>query len=114
MGSEVEICGWGPRRPAVQAQDAIQYRQMWTFRRDHKSVGDNETFVQLIRVAMEDDDLRSQLVCILSLDTFNRQSALNSFLEEMRLKQAPQEFIVAIGSFLDDCVAERALAILKG
>ena len=87
---------------------------MRIFRKKHKSVSDNETFVRLIQAAMEDEELRSQLVGILSLDSFNRQSALNRFLVEMRLKQAPQEFVAAIASFLDDGVAEKALAILKG
>jgi hypothetical protein len=31
----------------------------------------------------------------------------------MRLKQAPQEVIAAIASFLDDCVAKKTLDILK-
>jgi len=86
---------------------------MVSFRKKHESVGDNETFVRLIQAAMEDQELQSKLVAILSLDKFSRKSVLNTFLGEMRLKQAPQEFVAAIASLLDDGIAKRALEILK-
>jgi len=74
--------------------------------------GDDETFVRLIQVAGEDAEIKKQILGFLSLDNFNRKSALNTFIHEMRLKGAPREFVSAIACFLDDGVAERALAIL--
>jgi len=86
---------------------------MKPFGKKKDSVGENEPFVNLIRVAQEDDKIRSQLLGILSLDKFNRKSALNTLLEDMRLKGAPEEFVSAITCLLDDDVAEKALEILS-
>lgn len=77
------------------------------------SAGDNETFVLLIQVAREDPEIRDQLLTILSLESLKRRSALCTLLKDLKLKQAPQEFVSAIACFLDDSVAEKALAILK-
>ena len=78
-----------------------------------KFIGENEPLVTLIRVAQEDVEIKRHLLAILSQNKFNRESILNSYLEELRLKQAPQEFISAIACLLDDDVAEKALEILK-
>lgn len=83
-------------------------------RKETRSVGENKTFVNLIRVAQEDPKIRAKLLKILSLDKFHRESLLNTSLEEMRLKGAPKEFVSAISTLLDDAVAQRALEILGG
>ena len=75
-------------------------------------IGDNEEFVTLIQVARENEDIRNQLLVILSQDAFNRASIINSFIEDMRIKNAPKELISAIACLLDDDVAERAREIL--
>lgn len=77
-----------------------------------KSISEDETFVTLIRVAQEDVEVRKQLLSILSLDSFNRKSALNSFINEMRLRKAPKDFVAAIANLLDDAVAEKALEVI--
>ena len=77
-----------------------------------KFIGENEPLVTLIRVAQEDVEIKRHLLSILSQNKFNRESILNSYLEELRLKQAPQEFISAIACLLDDDVAEKVLEIL--
>jgi len=79
-----------------------------------KSVADDEMFVSVIRVAQDDAEVRQQLLAILSLDSFNRKSALNSFIDSMRLKDAPASFVSAIANLLDDDVAAKALAVIQG
>jgi hypothetical protein len=81
--------------------------------KEKKIIGENEPLVTLIRVAQEDVEIKRHLLAILSQNKFNRESILNSYLEELRLKQAPQEFISAIACLLDDDVAEKVLEILK-
>jgi len=76
------------------------------------SVGDNEAFVKLIQVAREDSGIHQTLVAILSMDPFQRKSALGSLLEDMQLRGAPKKFIAAIANLKDDTVAKRALALL--
>ena len=86
---------------------------MALFRKRKKFVGENDPFITLIRVAQEDRKIRRQLLNILAQNKFNRESILNSYLEDMRMKQAPQEFISAIACLLDEDVAGKAMAILK-
>jgi hypothetical protein len=80
-----------------------------TSRKSRQSVAENEAFVTLVQVGQEDPEVRQQLTAILRLDNFNRKSALNTFIEQMRLKQAPKEFLSAIACLLDDAVAEKVL-----
>jgi len=85
---------------------------MKLFTKKTKAAGVDETFVRLIQIATEDQKIREQILHILSLDSFNRKSALNTYIHNMRLKGAPAEFISAIAAFLDDGVAEKALSLL--
>ncbi len=77
-------------------------------------MGKTEPFVTLIRVAREDVQLKNHLLAILSQNRFNRESILNSYINELTFKKAPQEFIVAIACLLDPGVAKKAFEILKG
>jgi hypothetical protein len=85
---------------------------MKQFTKKLQTEGVDETFIRLIQIAREDLKIREQLLSILSLDAFNRKSALNTYIYNMKLKGAPNEFVSAIAFFLDDEVAEKALSIL--
>jgi hypothetical protein len=87
---------------------------MKLFNRKTRSVAEDEAFVTLIRFAQEAADVRNQLLSLLSLDGFNRESALNTLVDDLRLKKAPKELVSAIASLLDDDVAEKTLEILAG
>ncbi len=82
------------------------------WRKSTQSIAENEDFITLIRVAQEDPEVKSQLSSIRALDGFNRKSALNTFLEELRFRQAPKEFISAMTILLDEKVAEQVLKML--
>jgi len=86
---------------------------MRLFWRKRRSAGEDEAFVRIIQVAGEDPGIRTLLLRILSLDAFNRKSALNTLIDDMKLNGTPREFISAFACFLDDGVAEKALAILR-
>ena len=72
----------------------------------------HEAFIKLIQVAQENDEIKKKLLDILILDEFNRNSALNTLIEEMLLKSAPAEFVTSIACLLDNKIAEKALEIL--
>jgi hypothetical protein len=78
-----------------------------------RTAADSEGFVRLIKVAKEDEETRERLLAILSLDSFNRVSLLNTYIGEMRLRGAPEELVDALESLLDNRVAEEALELLK-
>ena len=72
-----------------------------------------EPFVTLIQVGKETPDIRDTLLSILQKDEFHRSSMINTHMEEMRYKGAPDVLIAAISSLLDDRVAQKALELLK-
>jgi hypothetical protein len=76
-----------------------------TVRKHHGYVRDNSTLIALIAAARQDSGLRTQLLCIVRLDSFNRSSLINTFLGELQLKGAPKEFRNAIGLLVDNDVA---------
>ena len=56
--------------------------------RREKSVGGNEMFVTLLRVACEDARIKTQLTAILSQPSFHRVSMLNTFIRDMQTRNA--------------------------
>ena len=80
-------------------------------RRKTKSIADDETFVRLMQVAQEDPEIGDRLKLILSQDDFNRRSLLNTWIEELKLKNAPADFTKALSYFLDEQVAGSALEL---
>jgi len=79
---------------------------------ENKTVLSHEAFLRLMQIARENEEIRKKLINILVLDEFNKSSALNTFIEEMRQQNAPVEFITAIACLLDPKVAEKALELL--
>ena len=72
-----------------------------------------EPFITLIQVAKETPDIKNILLSILREDEFHRSSMINTLMEEMRYKDAPDALITAMASLLDHRVARKALALLK-
>lgn len=83
---------------------------MW---RREKTVGDNDIFVTLIRLAQENPDVRKTLSGILAQPPFHRKSLLNTLIAEIKLKGAPPLFVSAISALLDDDVAQKAKEVIQ-
>jgi len=81
--------------------------------KDRQSVSDDENFIALVQVLKEDRKIRSKIEPILSLDQFNRKSALNTWLEQLELQQAPKKFISILSCLLDDDIAKKLLFVIK-
>jgi hypothetical protein len=73
-----------------------------------------EPFVTFMQVAKEDPEIKQAVIGILRQDEFNRTSILNTYIEEMRYKGAPESFISALACLLDKDVAQRAYDVLTG
>jgi hypothetical protein len=89
------------------------FSRMGASKKKRAFVSDNKDFVRLIQVLKEEPDIRETLKSILTLDTFHRKSALNTWLEELSLKKAPQQFRSALSCLLDDDIAQKALEIIQ-
>ena len=77
------------------------------------SVTQNEDFVRFVQVLKEEPHIRQTLTSILELDDFNRKSALHTWLEELKLKEAPRKFRSALACLLDDDIARKTLDIIR-
>ncbi len=76
-------------------------------------IGEDENFIALVQVLKEDYKVRSKIEPILSLDKFNRKSALNTWLEQLKFQQAPKKFIGLLSCLLDDNIAKKLLHVIK-
>jgi hypothetical protein len=84
------------------------------FSKRRKSVGDNDAFVTLVRVAQDDPEIRATLAAILRQPPFHRKSLINTLIQDMKAQGAPRNLTSAIAELLDDAVAEKvAEAIVK-
>jgi hypothetical protein len=73
----------------------------------------NEYFVALVAAAQDDDTVRGQILSLAKLDSFNRQSMLNTLLSESSLRGAPHEFTQALECLKDDDIARKVIEILE-
>ena len=72
-----------------------------------------DTFINLILVACEDAEIKSQLLAISGLPGNARLSLLSRFIQKMKRQDAPSDFIEAIQLLKTDDIAEQAHKILK-
>lgn len=72
----------------------------------------DEVFVNLISVAKEDQKIHSFITTVVSMNDFDRQSLVNTFIKEMALKGAPAEFIKAIAALRDPDLAGKIKELL--
>ena len=79
-----------------------------------QSIGDNDTFVHLIRAAQEDPTFAATLCGILRQPSFHRTSFLNTMVAGMKADGVNDEFIQAITALTDDDIAKTALELLNG
>ena len=82
-------------------------------KKDKRLLADNDDFIALIKVLREELHIRNKLKPLLALDSFNRKSVLNTWLEELKLQHAPERFIAVLSSLLDDDIAEKVLDIIR-
>lgn len=75
---------------------------------------DFDTFINLILVACEDAEIKSQLLTISGLPGNARISLLSSFIEKMKKQHAPSDFIEAIQLLNSDDIAQQVHEILEG
>jgi hypothetical protein len=76
-------------------------------------VSADEVFVTLVRLGQEDEKISKFLKAVVSLDNFERQSLVNTFVSEMALKGAPAEFIKAIAALRDETIAEKVKILIQ-
>lgn len=89
-----------------------RWQELQVRRKGQPSVSTNEDFVALIQSAKDDDTIKAKILGIARLDAFNRESLLNTCIQTLSLKGAPEELIRAIAQLKDDDIARRVLEVL--
>ena len=63
---------------------------------------------------MQDDSLiNEKVITMLRLDSYQRRSLLNNWLEKLRKQNAPQNLLSALSCLFDDNVAEEILILIR-
>ncbi len=83
------------------------------FKRKPRSVGDNESFVHLLRAAQDNPDFGATLRGILRQPSFHRKSMLNTIARSMSADGVKEDIIRAVTALTEDAVAEEALELLN-
>ncbi len=77
-----------------------------------KSVADIESFITMLSVACEDREVNERLEKLLSLPDAKRHAVLHSWISDLLVAEAPQDFIAAVACLSDDAVAEKAHEVI--
>jgi hypothetical protein len=81
---------------------------------DTKNI-DNELkpFIKLIQVMRDDSVINKKVIKMLKLDSYQRRTVLNNWLERLRIENAPDNLLGALSCLFDDKVAEQVLALIN-
>ena len=71
-----------------------------------------DNLATLVNALSGDPTTLNQLLSIARLDSFQRQSLINTMLTEGRLKNIPKEMISAVDCLKDDDIAAKCVEIL--
>ena len=78
----------------------------------HRTVGEIEGFINLLRAACEDQNMNAALQKLLSMPDEERRAFVQSWVADLLIKEAPKDFTEAIACLLDDAVAEKAYEVI--
>lgn len=74
---------------------------------------DFEPFIKLIQVIRDDPVVNEKVVTILKLDSYQRRSVINNWLEQLRKQNAFENLRQALSCLFDDNVAAKVLKIIS-
>ena len=66
-----------------------------------------------MQAAAEDTTIRQKILAIARLDPFNRESLLNTYLQALMLKGAPEKLLNVLSFLKDDDIAHKVREVLE-
>jgi hypothetical protein len=80
-----------------------------------KKANDNESesLIRLIQVMRDDDLINKKVIEMLKLNSYQRRSVLNNWLERLRIEYAPHNLLNALSCLFDDKIAEQVLTLIN-
>jgi len=77
-----------------------------------RTVAEVDGFITMLLSACENDDINRTLEMLLALPDEKRRGLVHSWVNDLLIAQAPQDFIQAVACLLDDAVAEKAYEVI--
>ena len=73
----------------------------------------SEEIACLVKTAMEDPVIKQRILELLQLNSFERRSVLNIWLEQLRLRNASEELLYVLSCLFDDAIAQKTLSLIS-
>jgi hypothetical protein len=74
---------------------------------------DFELFKKLVIVMRDDPLINEKIISILQMDSFQRRTVLNNWLEQLQIRNASKNLLHALSYLFDDSVAEKVLTLIN-
>lgn len=72
-----------------------------------------EPIKKLIQVMRDDPVINEKVIKMLQMDSYQRRSVLNNWLEQLRRRNASGNLLNALSCLFDDKVAEKVLVLIN-
>ncbi len=72
-----------------------------------------ESFIKLVQVIREDREIEARVKQMLQMNLYQRRSVLNNWLEELRVRDAPENLLSALSCLFNDKLAEKVLTLIN-
>ena len=72
-----------------------------------------ESFEKLIQVMRDDPLINEKVIQVLQLNSFQRRSVLNGWLEQLRICHASKNLLSALSCLFEDKIAEEVLTFIN-
>lgn len=76
------------------------------------TVAEIDAFITMLRVACENPEINAQLERMLSMPDEKRRALVHTWVSDMLIARAPNDFVSAIACLLDDAIAEKAYEVI--
>ena len=77
-----------------------------------RTVGQIDSFIAMLQAACADRRVNERLERLLSLPDERRQALVHTWLSDLMIARAPQDFVEAVACLLDDRVSEKAYEVI--
>jgi len=72
-----------------------------------------EEIACLVQTALEDPLIKQRILELLQMDSTERRSVLNVWLEQLRQLNAPKKSLHALSRMFEDAIAQRILSLIN-
>ena len=74
---------------------------------------DYKSLVKLIHIMRDDPVINEKIIAILEMDSFQRRTVINNWLEQLRKQHAHENLAHALSCLFDDSIAAKVLTIIS-